>query len=137
MSQAQDSVIPESTPASGASTALRISSVIDVAEDGTEYDIVSYYNNKFPADKAYAMAKEAVGKSVGNQERTDHLVECVCEITSRLRIVLVICSTLKSTFVLKYVRHHGMCSLECMRLKWASPPTSTVHIPFITLNECV
>ena len=66
-----------------------------------------------------------------------HLVESVFEIMSRVWIVLVICSTLKSTFVLKYVRHYGMCSLECMRLKWESPPTSAVHIPFIILNECV
>ena len=40
--------------------------LVDVAEDGTEYDILAYYNNKFPADKAYAMAKEAVEKGVGN-----------------------------------------------------------------------
>ena len=52
--------------ASGASTSLRASSVVNIAEDGTEFAIVACYNNKFPADKAYAMAKEAVEKGVGN-----------------------------------------------------------------------
>ena len=33
MSHAQDSVIPETTPASGASTSLQASSVVDLAED--------------------------------------------------------------------------------------------------------
>ena len=65
MSQAQDSVIPETTQASDASTCLRASSVVDVAEDGIEYDIVAYYNNKLPV-KAYTMAKEVVEKGVGN-----------------------------------------------------------------------
>ena len=65
MSQAQDSVIPETTQASDASTSLRASSVVDVAEDGVEYDILSYHNNKLPANKAYAMAKEVVEKGVG------------------------------------------------------------------------
>ena len=58
MSQAQDSVIPETTQASDASTSLRASSVVDVAEVGVEYDIVVYYNNKLPANKAHSMAKD-------------------------------------------------------------------------------
>ena len=71
MSQALDSVLPETitrdTPASGASTSLRASSVVNVAE----HDIVEYDNDKFSADKAYAMAKEAVEKGEGNWGRTD------------------------------------------------------------------
>ena len=66
MSQAQDSVIPETRQASDASTSLRASSAVDVAEDGIEYGIVAYYNNKLPANKAYAMAKEVVEKGAGH-----------------------------------------------------------------------
>ena len=54
MSQAQDSVKPETTQASDASTSLRASSVVDVAEDGVEYEILSYHSNKLPANEAYA-----------------------------------------------------------------------------------
>ena len=71
MSQALDSVLSETAPASGASTSLRASSVVDVAEDGTEHAIVEYDHDKFSADKAYAMAKEAVEKGEGNWGRTD------------------------------------------------------------------
>ena len=63
MSQAQVPVLPETTLASDASTSLRASSV---AEDGIKYDIVAYYNNKLPANKAYTTAKEVVEKGVGN-----------------------------------------------------------------------
>ena len=66
MSDAQDSVIPGTTPASGASTSLQSSSVVDLAEDVIEYEIVTYYNKRVPADKAYAMAEEAVEKDVGS-----------------------------------------------------------------------
>ena len=38
MSDAQDSAIPETTPASGASTSLQSSSVVDLAEDVIEYE---------------------------------------------------------------------------------------------------
>ena len=71
MSQAQDSVIPETTQASDASTCLRASSVVDVAEDVVEYDILAYYNNKLPANKAHAMAKEVVEKGVGYKGHTN------------------------------------------------------------------
>ena len=43
MSDAQDSVRPETTPASYASTSLQSSSVVDLAEDVIEYEIVTYY----------------------------------------------------------------------------------------------
>ena len=66
MSQAQDSVIPETTQASGASTSLRACSVVDVAEENICHEILAHYKNKLPADKAYAMAKEAVEKCAGN-----------------------------------------------------------------------
>ena len=69
MSQAQDSVIPETTQASDASTSLQASSAVVVANDGIEYcsiDIVAHNNNKLSANKAYAMAKEVVEKGVGN-----------------------------------------------------------------------
>jgi hypothetical protein len=58
----------------------------------------------------------------------------VFEITSRMPIVLVLFSMLKCVFVLKYqwyVRHYGMCSLECMRSKWVNPRicAESVHSP--------
>ena len=71
MPQAQDSVIPESTPASGASTFLRASSVVNIAGDHTEYENLTYYNKKLPVEKTYATAKEAVEKGVGNWGRTN------------------------------------------------------------------
>ena len=58
-------LIPETTQASDASTSLRASWVVDVAEVGVEYDIVAYYNNKLPANKAHSMAKEVVEEGVG------------------------------------------------------------------------
>jgi hypothetical protein len=70
MPQAQDSVIPESTPASGASTYLRASWVVNIAEDHTEYENL-LCNKKLPAEKTYATAKEAVEKGVGNWGRTN------------------------------------------------------------------
>ena len=71
MSRAQDSVIPETTPASGASTSLQSSSVVDLAEDVIEYEIVTYYNKKLPVDKSYPLAKGAVEKGAGNWGRTN------------------------------------------------------------------
>ena len=44
---------------------VQSSSVVDLAEDVIEYEIVTYYNKRVPADKAYAMAKEVVEKDVG------------------------------------------------------------------------
>ena len=70
-SHAQDSVKPKTTPASGASTFLQASSVVDLAEDVTQYESTTYYNKKLPADKAYVLAKEAVEKGARNWGRTD------------------------------------------------------------------
>ena len=44
---------------------VQSSSVVDLAEDVIEYEIVTYYNKRVPADKAYAMAEEVVEKDVG------------------------------------------------------------------------
>ena len=66
--RAQDSVIPETTPAS---TSLQSSSVVDLAEDVIEYEIVTYYNKKLPVDKSYPLAKGAVQKGAGNWGRTN------------------------------------------------------------------
>ena len=71
MSNAQGSVRPKKTPASGASTSLQSASVVDLAEDVIEYEIVTYYKKRLSADKAYALAKGAVEKGPGNWGRTD------------------------------------------------------------------
>ena len=44
---------------------LQASSVGDLAEDVAQYVIVTYKNKNLPADKAYALAKEAVEKGAG------------------------------------------------------------------------
>ena len=78
MPQAQGSVIPESSPASGASTFLRASSVVNIAEHRTEYENATYYNKKLPAEKTYATAKEAVEKGVGKWGRTNITLSNPC-----------------------------------------------------------
>ena len=70
MLHAQNSVTPETTPRRGASTYLQASSVGDLAEDVTQYVIITYKNKNLPADKAYALAKEAVEKGAGTWGRT-------------------------------------------------------------------
>ena len=69
MSKAQASVMPGTTPASGASTSLCASSVVNVAEDGIQYETVPNYKKEMPA--GYDMAKEAVDKGVGIWGRTN------------------------------------------------------------------
>ena len=49
---------------------LQASSVGDLAEDVTQYVIITYKNKNLPADKAYALAKEAVEKGAGTWGRT-------------------------------------------------------------------
>ena len=70
MSHAQDSVIPETTRASGASTSLHSSSVVDLPENVIEHEIATYCIKKVVADKVYALAKGAVEKGACNWERT-------------------------------------------------------------------
>ena len=65
MSHEQNSVTPETTPRRGASTSLQASSVGDLAEDVAQYVILKNKNKNLPADKAYALAKEAVEKGAG------------------------------------------------------------------------
>ena len=70
MSHAQNSATPETTPRRGASTSLQASSVGNLAEDVVQYVLTSYKNNNWPADKAYALAKEAVEKGARTWGRT-------------------------------------------------------------------
>ena len=62
MSLAQDSVIPETTPASGASMSHQASSVGDLAEDVTQYEMITYNNKKTHADNRNAFLAHRLAK---------------------------------------------------------------------------
>ena len=114
MSHAQDSVIPETTHASGASKSLQSASVVDLAEDVIEFEIVTYNNKKSPADKAYATTKRAVEKGAGKGRTNITLLNpLTCNFSSFFQIS---CS---------------MCNLECRITNplnfWGSPLKKCKH----------